>query len=84
MNDKNHDMQNELRTPSGTDYDPNVANGIRRRYGITIKDKKLTAEAHYSINGMRYKVNSIFDLENESYSEEGIKRLMVQDVNKVS
>lgn len=84
MNNKNNDIYNEIRTPSGTDYDPNVANSIRRRYGITVKDNKLIAEAQYTIRGMRYKVNSIFELKNASYSEDGLKRLMVQEIDKVS
>ena len=51
---------------------------------IEIKDKKLVTTSRYEINCMRYKVNSIFDLENVRNSEEGLKRLMVSDANKAS
>ena len=51
---------------------------------IEIKDKKLVTTSRYEIKGMRYKVNSIFDLENVRDSEEGLKRLMVSDANKAS
>ena len=84
MNDKNYDINDEMRTPSGTEFDPIVANGIRRRYGFTIQGNRLTAETPYTIGGMRYKVNSIFDMSNSPESEEALKRLMVQEIDKVS
>ena len=40
--------------------------------------------AQYTVDGMRYKVNSIFDLLNTPSSDEGLKRLMVDEANKAS
>ena len=84
MKDKLYDIHNEIRTPSGTEYDPAIASSIRRRYGFTIQGNQLTAETQYTIGGMRYKVNSIFDLLNTPSSDEGLKRLMVDEANKAS
>lgn len=77
-------MNNKSKIPSGNDYDDNTAKNIRRRQNIKLEDKKLVATSNYEIRGMQYKVNSIFDLEDLRDSEEGLKRLMVSDVNKVS
>ena len=84
MDNKNYDMDNEIRTPSGNEYNPSTATSIRRRYGFTIKDRQLTAETQYIIDGKRYKVNSVFDLLNTQDCDEGLKRLMAEEANKVS
>ena len=84
MKDKLYDIHNEIRTPSGTEYDPAIASSIRRRYGFTIQGNQLTVTAQYTVDGMRYKVNSIFDLLNTPSSDEGLKRLMVDEANKAS
>ena len=80
----NNNQKNKVRIPSGKEYDARIALNIRRRQNIEIKDKKLVTTSRYEINCMRYKVNSIFDLENVRDSEEGLKRLMVSDANKAS
>ena len=84
MDKKNYDMDDEIRTPSGNEYNPSTATSIRRRYGFTIKNKQLTAETQYTIDGKRYKVNSVFDLLSTQYCDEGLKRLMAEEANKVS
>lgn len=80
----NYSIDKEIRTPSGNNYDSKVELGIHRRQEIRIADRKLIASSRYTIKGMRYKVNSIFDLENVRDSEEGLKRLMISDANKAS
>ena len=84
MKDKLYDIHNEIRTPSGNEYDPAIASSIRRRYGFTIQGNQLTVTAQYTVDGMRYKVNSVFDLLNTPSSDEGLKRLMVDEANKAS
>ena len=84
MKDKFYDIHNKIRTPSGNEYDPAIASSIRRRYGFTIQGNQLTVTAQYTVDGMRYKVNSIFDLLNTPSSDEGLKRLMVDEANKAS
>lgn len=84
MKDKLYDIHNEIRTPSGNEYDPSMANSIRRRYEFTIRGDQLTAQSHYTIDGMRYRVNSVFDLLNTPSSDEVLKRLMADEANKVS
>ena len=84
MKDKLYDIHNEIRTPSGNEYNPAIASSIRRRYGFTIQGNQLTVTAQYTVDGMRYKVNSIFDLLNTPSSDEGLKRLMVDEANKAS
>ena len=84
MKDKLYDIHNEIRTPSGTEYDPSIANSIRRRYEFTIQDGKMSVATHYTIGGNIYWVNSIFDLLNTPSSDEGLKRLMVDEANKAS
>jgi hypothetical protein len=84
MKDKLYDIHNEIRTPSGNEYDPAIASSIRRRYGFTIQGNQLTVTAQYTVDGMRYKVNSIFDLLNTPSSDEGLKRLMLDEANKAS
>ena len=81
---KIYNNYNEVRTPSGKDFNPTMAKSINRRYVFSIKDKQLTASTEYTINGRRYKVNSIFDLLNTSNCEEGLKRLMINEANKAS
>ena len=61
-----------------------MAKSINRRYVFSIKDKQLTASTEYMIDGRRYKVNSIFDICNSPESDEALKRLMVQEIDKVS
>ncbi len=80
----NNNQKNKVRIPSGKEYDAKTALNIRRRQEIKFKDKKLVTISRYEIRGMRYKVNSIFDLENLRDSEEGLKRLMVSDANIAS
>ena len=80
----NNNQKNKVRIPSSKEYDAKIALNIRRRQNIQIKDKKLVKTSRYKIKGMRYKVNSIFDLENVRDSEEGLKRLMLSDANKAS
>ena len=84
MNNKFYDIHNEIRTPSGNEYDPAIASSIRRRYGFTIQGNQLTVTAQYTVDGMRYKVKSIFDLLNTPSSDEGLKRLMLDEANKAS
>ena len=84
MKDKLYDIHNEIRTPSGNEYDPAIASSISRRYGFTIQGNQLTVTAQYTVDGMRYKVNSIFDLLNTPSSDEGLKRLMLDEANKAS
>lgn len=84
MKDKLYDIHNEIRTPSGNEYDPAIASSIRRRYEFTIQGGQLTAQSQYTIDGMRYRVNSVFDLLNTPSSDEGLKRLMVDEANKAS
>ena len=84
MKDKLYDIHNEIWTPSGNEYDPAIASSIRRRYGFTIQGNQLTVTAQYTVDGMRYKVNSIFDLLNTPSSDEGLKRLMLDEANKAS
>ena len=84
MKDKLYDIHNEIRTPSRTEYDPAIASTIRRRYGFTIQGNQLTVTTQYTVDGMRYKVNSIFDLLNTPSSDEGLKRLMLDEANKAS
>ena len=81
---KIYNNDNEVRTPSGKDFNPTMAKSINRRYVFSIKDKQLTASTEYTINGRRYEVNSIFDLLNTSNCEEGLKRLMINEANKAS
>ena len=84
MKNKFYDIHNEIRTPSGTEYDPAIASSIRRRYEFTIQGGQLTAQSQYTIDGMRYRVNSVFDMNSSPESEEALKRLMVQEIDKVS
>ena len=84
MKDKLYDIHNEIRTPSGNEYDPAIASSIRRRYGFTIQGNQLTVTAQYTVDGMRYIVNSIFELLNTPSSDEGLKRLMLDEANKAS
>ena len=46
-------------------------------------DKGLTSTTEYVIGGMKYKVNSIFDIETKDI-EEALKRLMEKEIDKVS
>ena len=48
MKDKLYDIHNEIRTPSGNEYDPAIASSIRRRYGFTIQGNQLTVTAQYT------------------------------------
>ena len=84
MKDNFYDIYNEIRTPSGNGYDPTTANSIRRRYEFEIQGGQLTAQSQYTIDGKIYKVNSVFDLLNTPSSDEGLKRLMADEANKVS
>lgn len=74
----------EFRTPSGNEYDPAVERSIRRRQHHEYDNGMLIAGSQYTIGGMRYKVRSIFNTENSKSSEEGLKRLMAQEIDKVS
>ena len=74
----------EFQTPSGSEYDPAIENSIRRRQHLEYENGMLIAGSQYTVGGMRYKVRSFFDTENSKSSEEGLKRLMVQEIDKVS
>lgn len=73
----------DFRIPSGNDYEKDVATSIRRRQTNHLKDMTLTSSTEYVIGGMKYKVNSIFDIETKD-SEEALKRLMEKEIDKVS
>ena len=73
----------DFRIPSGNDYEKDVATSIRRRQLYELKDMTLTSSTEYVIGGMKYKVNSIFDIDTKD-SEEALKRLMEKEIDKVS
>lgn len=73
----------DFRIPSGNDYEKDVATSIRRRQLYELKDMTLTSTTEYVIGGMKYKVNSIFDIDTKN-SEEALKRLMEKEIDKVS
>ena len=73
----------DFRIPSGNEYEKNVATSIRRRQLYELKDMTLTSTTEYVIGGMKYKVNSIFDMDTKD-SNEALKRLMEKEVDKVS
>lgn len=74
----------EICIPVKKEYDFKVAKAIRRRQRIKIDDGKLITETGYTVGGMRYKVNSIFDIVNSPKSEETLKNLMAKEINNVS
>ena len=73
----------DFRIPSGNDYEKDVATSIRRRQTNHLNEKTLTSTTEYVIGGMRYKVNSIFDIDTKD-SDEALKRLMEKEIDKVS
>ena len=73
----------DFRIPSGNDYEKDVATSIRRRQRYEQKDMTLTSTTEYVIGGMKYKVNSIFNMETKD-SVEALKRLMEKEIDKVS
>ena len=73
---------NDIRIPSGNEYDPVVAISIRRRQGFEIRDNSLIVSSRYDVGGMRYRVNSIFDTDNTS-GEDALKRLMLNEAEGV-
>ena len=81
---KNNDHNNEFRTPSGKKYDSAIEKSIRRRQRFEYENGMLIAGSQYTIGGRKYKVRSIFDTESSKPSEEGLKRLMIQEADKVS
>ena len=81
---KNNDYNNDFRTPSGKEYDSAIERSIRRRQQFEYENGTLSVGSQYTIGGRKYKVRSIFDAENSKPSEEGLKRLMVQEADKVS
>ena len=74
----------EICIPAKKEYDFKVVKAIRRRQKIKIDDGKLITETGYTVGGMRYKVNSIFDIENSPKSEEALKNLMAKEINNAS
>ncbi len=73
----------DFRIPSGNEYEKDVATSIRRRQTNHLKDMTLTSTTEYVIGGMKYKVNSIFDMDAKD-SDEALKRLMEKEIDKVS
>lgn len=73
----------DFRIPSGNEYEKDVATSIRRRQLYERKDMTLTSTTEYVIGGMKYKVNSIFDIDTKD-SDEALKRLMEKEIDKVS
>ena len=73
----------DFRIPSGNEYEKDIATSIRRRQLYELKDMTLTSTTEYVIGGMKYKVNSIFDIDTKD-SDEALKRLMEKEIDKVS
>ncbi len=73
----------DFRIPFGNEYEKDVATSIRRRQLYELKDMTLTSTTEYVIGGMKYKVNSIFDIDTKD-SDEALKRLMEKEIDKVS
>ena len=73
----------DFRIPSGNEYEKDVATSIRRRQLYELKDMTLTSTTEYVIGGMKYKVNSVFDMDTKD-SNEALKRLMEKEIDKVS
>ena len=80
---KEKDFDMDFRIPSGNYYEKGVAASIRRRQRNELKDMTFTSTTEYVIGGMKYKVNSIFDMETKD-SVEALKRLMEKEIDKVS
>ena len=74
---------NDIRIPSGNEYDPVVAISIRRRQHFEISENSLIVNSRYDVGGMRYRVNSIFDTDNTS-GEDALKRLMLNEADGIS
>ncbi len=74
----------EFRTPTGKEYDSAVEKSIRRRQRCTYSNGTLTTGSRYVIDNMTYRVRSIFNVENSKSCEEGLRRLMLQEIDKVS
>ena len=73
----------DFRITSGNEYEKDIATSIRRRQTNHLNEKTLTSTTEYVIGGMKYKVNSIFDIETKDI-EEALKRLMEKEIDKVS
>ena len=73
----------DFRIPSGNEYEKDIATSIRRGQLYELKDMTLTSTTEYVIGGMKYKVNSIFDMDTKD-SNEALKRLMEKEIDKVS
>ena len=78
-----HENEVDFRIPFGNDYEKDVTTSIRRRQLYELKDMTLTSTTEYVIGGMKYKVNSIFDIDTKD-SDEALKRLMEKEIDKVS
>ena len=78
-----YENEMDFRIPLGNDYEKGVATSIRRRQLYELKDMTLTSTTEYVIGGMKYKVNSIFDIDTKD-SDEALKRLMEKEIDKVS
>ncbi len=80
----NKNTDQEIRLPQGEPYSNSMALSIRRRQAFKIENGQMITGSQYTIDGKRYKVNSVFDLINSKNCEEGIKNLISLEIDKVS
>ena len=80
---ENNLLVKEFRVPHNEEYDAALSEQIRRHTYTTLVKGELTFQRSYQVGGKRFVVRSIFDMGSKSI-EDGIKRLIQTDLEKVS
>ena len=63
-----------------TEYNPEIATSVRRRYSYCITDNEMVKTRKTHIGNMNYIVNSIFDMNSKKKVEDHIRRLITIDI----
>lgn len=74
----------DLRTPSESEYDRQLAISQRRTTLYSITEGRMVQSKKYKIGGMNYIVNSCFDLNSSRSADDGLKYLLGMDLQNDS
>ena len=84
MKENNFLIENSINTPNGNEYSRDDHIAIARRTKYYSRHGVVLTRRNYSVGGMTYQVNSFFYPSRCLSADEGLRRLMQQEIENNS
>lgn len=70
--------------PQGTEYNSEIQSAINRRRAVDYCDNKLITKKNCRVGKEIYSIKSIFDMNSKRTTEDNLKYLINQELDKIS